>query len=122
MSLGKARLQDTIQRYEAAKMIVNFVKNVEGKTITPNANCKIETFSDYNTFDAEMKIYIKAICDLGLMGWKPGKTGMIPIFRPFDVLSAQEFGIVIGRYLGESAANPDSSKRVDIMRFLGSQD
>lgn len=120
MSLAKVRLHDTIQRYEAAKMIVNFVKNVEGKTITPNANCKIETFSDYTTFDAEMRTYIKGICDLGLMGWKPGKTAMIPIFRPFDTLSAQEFGIVIGRYLGESATSPDSSKRVDIMRFLGS--
>ncbi|MBP6911415.1 hypothetical protein KBC03_07640 [Patescibacteria group bacterium] len=71
MPIAKARLHDTIQRYEAAKMMVNFVLNVEGKPITPNADCIIENFSDYSTFDAEMKTNIKAICDLGLMGRKP---------------------------------------------------
>lgn len=99
LPLAKARLYDSIQRYEAAKMIVQFVTNVEKKTIAHNPTCNVSTYIDYNTFDAEMKTNIQSICDLGLMGWKGDKSSLLSSFRPFDTLSAEEFGIVIGRYL-----------------------
>lgn len=67
MPIEEARFEDQIQRYEAAKMIVNYVQNIEKKTIASNPLCVISTYSDYPTYDAEMKQYIQKICDLGLM-------------------------------------------------------
>lgn len=118
--ITKARLHDGILRYEAAKMIAHFAVNVENKTVKKNTQCTIENFTDYAVFDAEMKDVIHTICDLGLMGWKGDKKTLLDSFRPFDTLSAEEFGIIIGRYLGQSSSQPDSSKRIDIMRFLQS--
>lgn len=70
LPLTKARLNDGILRYEAAKMIAHFAVNVEKKSVEKNAQCTIENFADYSMFDAEMKDVIHTICNLGLMGWK----------------------------------------------------
>jgi len=120
LPLAHARLSDTIERYEAAKMIVNYVKNVEKKTITHLPACNISLYADYSTFDTEMQTYIQSICDLGLMGRSnPKSKGLITVFRPFDYLGVDEFNIVIDRYLGNSQYSAaTSNKRIDIMKFL----
>lgn len=123
LPLTKARLNDKIQRYEAAKMIVNFVKNIEKKPIVHSTGCDISLFSDSQSFDVEMKMYLTSICDLGLMGWStPKSKGLIPLFRPFDTLWVEEFNIIINRYLNSSTTDiAKSNKRIDIMRFLMEQ-
>lgn len=123
LPLTKARLNDKIQRYEVAKMIVNFIKNIEKKPIAHKTECDVSRFSDANLFDSEMKMYMTSICDLSLMGWRtPKSKGLVPLFRPFDTLSVDEFNIVINRYLNSSTTNiAKSNKRVDIMRFLMEQ-
>lgn len=62
-----ANLTGSLKRYELAKMLSRFYTQVERKTITPNPTCIIDDFSDASTFDAEMRIYIKNICDMGIM-------------------------------------------------------
>ncbi len=123
MTLEKARLDDKIQRYEVAKMIVNYALNVEHRTITHNVACDISLYADFTTFDSEMRTYITKICDLGLMGRKsPKSQGLIPLFRPFDTLGVDEFNIIIDRYLSNTQHDAtDSNKRVDIMKFLMDQ-
>ncbi len=99
-------------------MIVNFAQNVMHSQIPHNPMCDTSKFSDASSFDAEMTENITKICDLGLMGWSIRNEKLLTAFRPFDTLSAGDFGIVIGRYLGQSPSAPTSSQRVDIMRFL----
>ena len=67
LPLAQARLQDGILRYEAAKMIVNFVENVMEEGIMHNPLCNIDAYGDNQLFDDEMRIYLVKICDLGLM-------------------------------------------------------
>ncbi len=64
MPLAKARLHDNIQRYEAAKMIVNFAENVMHSRIEHNPMCEVTKFTDSFSFDAEMRENITKICDL----------------------------------------------------------
>ena len=119
LSLEKARLDDQIQRYEAAKVIVNYVKNVEQKSIPSNPVCIISSYTDYPLFDEEMRGYIQSICDLGLMGWNNPKTnGILKAFRPFDMLKMEEFNLIISRYLHDSSHSATGNKRIDIMEFL----
>jgi hypothetical protein len=44
------------------------------KEAVDNPVCDITTYSDYATFDDEMKMYIKMACDYGIMGWKNDKS------------------------------------------------
>lgn len=120
LPLTKARLHDGILRYEAAKMIVNFAENVMHSRIEHNPLCNVENYGDKASFDPEMKEMLTKICDLWLMGWSVRNEKLLWAFRPFDTLSADEFGIVIGRYLGEESSKPKSSMRIDIMKFLNS--
>ena len=102
-------------------MIVQFAENIMHTRIAHSPLCDVTNFTDYSSFDSEMTENITKICDLGLMGWAVRNEKLLSSFRPFDTLSAEEFGIVIGRYLGETSSTPASSMRVDIMRFLFTQ-
>lgn len=101
-------------------MIVQFAENVMHTRIEHNSQCDVTRYADYASFDSEMTENITKACDLGLMGWAVRNKQLMASFRPFDTLSAEEFGIVVGRYLGESPSHPVTSQRVDIMRFLSS--
>ena len=69
------------------------------KEAVDNPVCDITTYSDYATFDDEMKIYIKMACDYGIMGWKNDKSGLIDAFRPLDPVTREEFAAVLSRHL-----------------------
>jgi len=108
LPLEESRLYDGLTRNELAKMISAFIKNVEWKDAVDNSVCDITTFTDYATFDDEMKIYIKMACDYGIMGWKNDKSWLIEAFRPFDTVTREEFGAVLSRHLFGSAHDGDS--------------
>jgi hypothetical protein len=84
-------------------MMSNFIKNVDMKEAVENPVCDITTYSDYATFDDEMKMYIKMACDYGIMGWKNDKSGLIEAFRPLDPVTREEFAAVLSRHLFGSA-------------------
>lgn len=67
LSLAKVRLHNIILRYEAAKMIVQYILNAERKSLAPNPLCNIAKYKDYKLFDVEMRTNIRSICQLGLM-------------------------------------------------------
>lgn len=60
-----ARLEDTLMRKHAAKMIVNFAINVLDKKPDEAMIC---TFTDLANQNAEVQQYAKIACQLGLMG------------------------------------------------------
>lgn len=114
LSIEKARLYEGLTRYELAKMISAFIKNVAGKEAVENPVCDITTFGDYASFDDEMKTYIKMACDYGVMGWKNDKSGLIANFNPFDVVTREQFAAVLSRYLFGDANNDAN----DLMKHL----
>jgi S-layer homology domain len=97
--LEKARLYDGLTRFELAKMMSAFIKNVAKVEAVDNALCDITKFSDNALFDDEMKMYIKMACDYGIMGWKNDKSDIIGAFRPNDSVTREEFAAVLSRYL-----------------------
>lgn len=80
-------------------MISAFIKNALRKEAVENKLCDITQFTDYNTFDAEMKSTIKMACDYEVMGWKNDKSGLITSFKPFDFITREQFAAVLSRYL-----------------------
>jgi len=54
-------------RKEFAKMISNYAVNVMGMTPDTTLQCE---FNDMVGEDAEMQMYVKMACQLGLMGYK----------------------------------------------------
>ncbi|MBP6257214.1 S-layer homology domain-containing protein [Patescibacteria group bacterium] len=97
--MEKARLYEGLTRFELAKMMSAFIKNVAKVEAVDNAMCDITKYSDYASFDDEMKMYIKMACDYGIMGWKNDKSGIIDAFRPNDSVTREEFAAVLSRYL-----------------------
>lgn len=119
MPISKARLYVPIQRYEAATMIVNYVKNVEKKEITPRAECDISKYSDISssTNPAVRKV-IQDVCNLGIMGVSTTPDKLIPSFRPYDSLSVNEIQIILKRYNASSRVNIRRNLRIDVMDLL----
>lgn len=116
----EARLYDGLNRSELAKMMSNFIKNVEGVDPVDNPVCDITTYSDYDTFDDEMKMYIKMACDYGVMGWKNDKSGLIEAFRPLDPVTREEFAAVLSRHLfGSEHDGKDMVAHLEALRDAG---
>ncbi len=118
-----ANLTGSVRRYELAKMMSEFYTTVMGYAITPNPACDITLFSDYGTFNLEMKTYIKNICDMGIMGWNAKKTALLPSFQANMVLSAIDFNTIMIRYIRMARINysfrlPKVVTRSDVFRFL----
>ena len=67
MAANNARLDSPVLRYEFAIMMINYIKNVENKTISHNEKCDITKYRDYWSMSSELRSYIQDICDAGLM-------------------------------------------------------
>lgn len=79
MSYTNARLGDPVTRGELAKMIVNFAKNVLGKTGNTQKVC---AFSDNIYGTKEDKSFIIQACQMGLMGLKSNGATVNETFNP----------------------------------------
>ncbi len=120
LPLEEARLYDGLNRSELAKMMSNFIKNVDKTEPVENPVCDITTFADYATFDEEMKMYIKMACDYGIMGWKNDKSWLIEAFRPLDPVTREEFAAVLSRYLfGSEHDGKDMVAHLEALRDAG---
>lgn len=120
LPLEEARLYDGLNRSELAKMMSNFIKNVDMKEAVDNPVCDITTYSDYATFDDEMKMYIKMACDYGIMGWKNDKSWLIEAFRPLDPVTREEFAAVLSRHLfGSEHDGKDMVAHLEALKDAG---
>lgn len=118
--LKEARLYDSLNRGELAKMMSAYIKNVDGKEPVDNPVCDITTYGDYDTFDDELKMYIKMACDFGIMGWKNDKSGLIENFRPSAPVTRAELAAVLSRYLyGDEHAGPDMNAHLAALQEDG---
>lgn len=89
-SIDSANMYGNLIRSHMAKMMVNYAKEVLGKSLDTTATCN---FTDIANESAEMKGYITEACQMGLMG-----VG-ITAFRPNDTVTRAEFGTVLSRAL-----------------------
>lgn len=96
MSYTNARLGDPVTRGELAKMIVNFAKNVLGKTGNTQKVC---AFSDNIYGTKEDKSFIIQACQMGLMGLKSNGATVNETFNPTWIVSRAEFGTVFSRLM-----------------------
>ncbi len=122
---SSSRMDHQVLRYEFAIMMENYIQNVENKNITHKVECDITYYGDYKYMSASVKTVVQLACDAGLMGRKShvGNTqtviDLLPIFRPFDVLSTAEMNIVFNRYVPSTVRLfPTSNTRADVVRFL----
>lgn len=97
-SIETARIYDPITRWEVAKMIVEYVKNVKRAQIETIQVCSPENYKDVNNSMREAR-YISDICSLYVMGRKNDGKQIIEKFRLYDALTRAEFGTILSRYL-----------------------
>lgn len=109
-TMDTARLYSPISRAELAKMMVQYITNVEKKSIPTNNACVIDTYKDATSMDSEQKQFITNACQLGIMWWKNDKTTLIEYFRPNNTVTRAEFATVLSRYLYGSQNNGDMSE------------
>lgn len=89
-SIDAADMYGNLIRSHMAKMMVNYSKNVLGKTPDTSVSCN---FTDVAGQSAELQGYIKEACQLGIMGqW-------ITAFNPNGVVTRAQFGTVLSRAL-----------------------
>lgn len=104
----EARLEDGITRWEMAKMISQFAKNILGKT-PANRVC---AFEDNIYGSKEDKAYIIQACQLWLMWLEAdGKTPMKK-FNPSWTLTRAEFGTIFSRLLYGGLYNVEAGSSV----------
>lgn len=97
-SIETARIYDPITRWELAKMIVEYTKNVKKKPIQEIQECLPENYKDVkNTM--RQATYISDICSMYVMWWKNDGKQTIENFRPNDILTRAELGTVLSRYM-----------------------
>ncbi len=89
-TIEQANMQGNLIRAHMAKMMVNYAKNVLGKTPDTSKSCR---FDDINNQSQELKGYILQACQMGIMGQG------ISTFRPNDKVTRAEFGTVLSRIL-----------------------
>ncbi|MEI7557444.1 MAG: hypothetical protein WCJ45_00905 [bacterium] len=97
-------------RSHMAKMMVNYAKNVLGKTPNTLVPC---VFADIDNQTDEFKGYIKEACQLGLMG-----VGMVA-FEPDTLVTRAQFGTVLSRALygtGNDNATPYYTKHLQALK------
>lgn len=108
-SIDGANMYGNLVRSHMAKMMVNYAKEVLGKTADTSATC---SFTDISNESAELQGYIKEACQMGLMG-----VG-ITAFRPNDAVTRAEFGTVLSRALWGDANNGGEPYYVDHLDAL----
>ncbi len=89
-TLDQANMYGSLIRSHMAKMMVNYAKNVLGKTPDTSLSCN---FTDIANQSTELKWYIREACQLGLMG--KGITA----FEPEASVTRAQFGTVLSRAL-----------------------
>ena len=89
-SIDQANMYGNLIRAHMAKMMVNYAKNVLGKTPDTSLPCN---FTDVANQSTELKGYIKEACQMGLMGQG------ITAFTPNGVVTRAQFGTVLSRAL-----------------------
>ncbi len=108
-SIDTARLYSPITRAELAKMMVQYITNVQKKSIPSNSQCIIENYEDASNMDNEQKQYIANACQLWIMWWQNDKKNILQYFRPIDTVTRAEFATVLSRYLYGDTYNGDMS-------------
>ena len=89
-SIDAANMYGNLIRSHMAKMMVNYAKEVLGKTPDTSLACN---FTDVAWESTELKGYIKEACQLGIMGqW-------ITAFSPNGIVTRAQFGTVLSRAL-----------------------
>jgi len=89
-TIEQANMHGNLIRSHMAKMMVNYAKNVLGKSPNLSLPC---TFTDIANQSAELKWYIKEACQMGLMGQG------ISSFDPLGEVTRAQFGTVLSRAL-----------------------
>jgi len=92
-------LYGTPTRADLAKMITVFANHSLGMPITSSAACDITLYKDFSQMTGNERFYIKQACDLGLMGWKNDKSGLVEWFQPNALVTRAALGTVLSRLL-----------------------
>ena len=91
----QANLEGKLQRSHLAKMITQFAVKVMKMKPDITKTC---SFSDIWNETAEIQLYIKTACQLGLMGYDDnGKQS--ETFNPFGIVDRAQFGTILSRVL-----------------------
>ncbi len=99
---SQANLDKEITRLQAAKVITNYAKKVKWVIITSRSECKVSDYNDANLIPAGEVQYVKAVCDMGIMGVNPDGT-MKDTFMSSKTLTRGEFATMLSRHLYGSA-------------------
>lgn len=98
---------DIITRWEAAKIIVEFLIGTLHRAPDTNVVCQ---FSDIDGFNQQTQLYFVTVCQLGVMGLqydgKPDTT-----FRPTQILTVAEMWTILSRIIFGSTNNGNAHCR-----------
>lgn len=89
-SIDTANMYGTLIRSHMAKMMVNYAKEVLGRTADTSLECN---FTDIANQSEELRGYIVEACQMGLMGQG------ITAFNPNGIVTRAQFGTVLSRAL-----------------------
>jgi hypothetical protein len=89
-TIQQANINGSLLRAHMAKMMVNYTKEVLGKTPDTNIVC---VFTDIDDQSTELQGYIEEACQLGLMGVDTTE------FNPNGTVTRAQFGTVLSRAL-----------------------
>lgn len=115
----KANMDGVLLRKHAAKMIVNFAKNILNRQ--PNTSVKC-SFSDMANENEEMIGYALEACQLGIMGLKWDGTPAEK-FEPNGLINKAQLATILSRLLYGDKNNSDDAcwycKHIDVMKADG---
>ena len=103
-SIDSANMYGNLQRSHMAKMLVNYAKEVLGKT--PDTSVEVN-FSDIADQNAELQSYIKEAAQLGIMGLNADGS-VAAKFNPTGVVTRAQFGTALDRILNGSENDGDT--------------
>jgi len=112
-TINAANMHGNLIRSHMAKMMVEYAKNVLGKTPNTSLPC---TFNDIAHQSDELKGYIRQACQMGLMGQG------ITAFEPNGVVTRAQFGTVLSRALWDNmfdGATPYYKEHLEALRDVG---
>lgn len=112
-SIQQANINGSLIRAHMAKMMVNYAKEVLGKTANTNIIC---VFTDTDDQTSEMKWYIEEACQMGLMGVNTTE------FNPNGTVTRAQFGTVLSRVLygtSNEGGNPYYTNHLQALKDNG---
>ena len=120
--IAKPRLLRPVGRYELARMLVAFTKNIQQENIQRSLYCNPQLYADARQFNQEMLPVIFSICDLGYMGRgvdaKTNKDIPIEYFRPFYPITDEELATTFRRMFGQNTDLPEDKSLASVLKFL----